>query len=91
MASLRLTYTNKKTETVRVTAFDSMHGEEMAQKEGWNYNGYRQAMYAVYYNLRARNKTQLPFDKWMQTVERMDEVTEEPGESATVPDGIQEA
>lgn len=87
MASLKITYTGGKTETVRVSAFDSMRGEEKAQEEGWNFGGYRQSMYAVYSQLRSRGRTTLPFDKWAETVDRMDEATEEPGESATVPDG----
>lgn len=87
MASLKITYADGSSTTVRLTAFDNMRAEEKTQKEGWNFGGVRASMYAVYSNLRARGKTTLPFDKWAADVVETESVEEEPGESATVPAG----
>lgn len=87
MAAIEIETTDGVRQVVRMTALDNMKAEDKAQREGWNYNGVRSGMYAVYSHLRQTGKTALPFEQWAGTVVATREVSETPGESATAPDG----
>ena len=94
MTRATVVYTDGKRVPVIINAFDEMQAAAKAQKEGWPLADTRTGYYQFYHHLRKNGSIALPFDKWAQQVETLDDYptgdeNDDLGES-TAPGGSQE-
>lgn len=65
---LELIYENGETQIVTVKHSALAAAEEKAVSEHWNLNGFRQGLYAAYWQLRHNQQISEPFETWCDRI-----------------------